>query len=90
MADALDPRVGELVGIAAAVAGHCQPCFDFHYRKARELGVGEGEIRAAVRLARMVRAAGDRSMDEYVARGLREEAIAPVIQPGEPSEEESR
>ncbi len=70
MADTLDPRTTELVGIAAAIAGHCQPCFDFHYRTALELGVSLDEIRAAVALARAVRAAGDRHMDEHASRRM--------------------
>jgi AhpD family alkylhydroperoxidase len=78
MAEALDPRTAELVGIAAAVAGHCQPCFDYHYRQARELGVSDEEIHAAVSLARRVRAAGDRHMDEHVARGMGHEMVPPV------------
>ena len=78
MAEALDARTTELAGIAAAVAGHCQPCFDYHYRKARELGASDAEIRAVVALARSVRAAGDRHMDEHVARGMAEETIPPV------------
>lgn len=74
MAEALDPRTTELVGIAAAIAGHCQPCFDFHYKKALELGVSPEEIRAAVTLARAVRAAGDRHLDEHANRRM-----APVV-----------
>lgn len=78
MPDTLDPRTTELVGIAAAIAGHCQPCFDYHYQKAKEVGVGDEEIRAAAALARRVRAAGGRHMDERVARGLGVEPIPPV------------
>ena len=78
MGEVLDPRIGELVGIGAAVAGHCQPRFDYHYRKALELGVRDDEIRAAVALARSVRAAGDRHMDEHVARGMADETIPPA------------
>jgi len=70
MTDALDPRTTELVGVAAAIAGHCQPCFDFHYRKALEIGVTPDEIRAAVALARAVRAAGDRHLDEHANRRM--------------------
>jgi AhpD family alkylhydroperoxidase len=70
MAEALDPRTTELVGIAAAIAGHCQPYFDFHYKKALELGVSPDEIRAAVALARAVRGAGDRHMDEHANRRM--------------------
>jgi AhpD family alkylhydroperoxidase len=70
MAEALDPRTTELVGIAAAIAGHCQPCFDFHYKKALDLGVSQDEIHAAVALARAVRGAGDRRMDEHATRRM--------------------
>jgi len=78
MAEALDSRTAELVGIAAAVAGHCQPCFDYHYRKARGLGVRDEEVCAAVALARNVRAGGDLHMDEHVARGMGHEMVPPV------------
>lgn len=77
MAEQLDARTSELVGIAAAVAGHCQPCFDYHYTKAKELGVGDDEVRAAVALARRVRAAGDRHMDEHVLAGLSGMVVPP-------------
>lgn len=77
MAETLDVRTAELVGIAAAVAGHCQPCFDYHTKLARELGVSEAEIRATVALARRVRAAGDLHMDKHVASGLGETVIPP-------------
>ncbi len=68
MAEVLDPTTKELVGIAAAIAGHCQPCFAYHYKEARRLGVSEEAIRAAVDLARSVRQAGDKHMDEFAAR----------------------
>ena len=77
MTEALDPRTTELVGIAAAIAGHCQPCFDFHYKKALELGVNQEAIRAAVTLARAVRAAGDRHLDEHANRRMTPLAPAP-------------
>lgn len=77
MAEKLDPRTTELVGVAAAIAGHCQPCFDFHYRKALDLGVSPEEIRAAVTLARAVRAAGNRQMDEHANRRM----TPPVSEP---------
>lgn len=76
MSDELNARTTELVGIAAAVAGHCQPCFDFHYGKALELGVKLEEVQATVRLARAVRAAGDRHMDEHVEDALRRTTTA--------------
>ncbi len=78
VANALDPATKELVGLAAAVAGHCQPCFAYHLREAVALGVSVEAIQAAVELARAVRGAGDRHMDEFVVRrmaGLTEGAL---------------
>lgn len=80
-AEALDPKTKELVGIAAAVAGHCQPCFAYHYREALNLGVIVEEIQAAVELARAVRSAGDRHLDEFVTRRM-SEAVAAAAQGG--------
>lgn len=70
MADILDLKTKELIGIAAAVAGHCQPCFAHHYREALNAGVSIEAIQASVELARAVRGAGDRHMDEFVARRM--------------------
>ncbi len=67
MSKVLEPRTAELVGIAASVAGHCPPCFELHYRRALDLGVGHAEIEAAVTLARGIRAAGDHHMDDFAA-----------------------
>ena len=77
MPEALDPRTTELVGIAAAIAGHGKPCFDFHHRKALEVGVSAEEIRAAVTLARAVRSAGDRHMDEHATGRMTATAPTP-------------
>ena len=76
MVEALDPKTKELAGIAAAVAGHCQPCFAYHYKEALSLGVPVEAIRAAVELARAVRSAGDRHMDEFVTRWMSEAVVA--------------
>lgn len=76
MAEALDPKTKELVGIAAAVAGHCQPCFTYHYKEARNSGATMEEIQEAVELARAVRSAGDRHMDELVTRRISEAIVA--------------
>lgn len=70
MAEALEPKIKELVGVAAAVAGHCQPCFAYHYKEALRLGVSEEAIRAAMELARAVRQSGDRHMDEFASRRM--------------------
>ena len=35
----MDAKTKELVGIAAAVAGHCQKCFAYHYNEAKKLAI---------------------------------------------------
>jgi len=68
----MDAKIRELVGIAAAVAGHCQKCFSYHYNEAKRLAIEEGDIKEAIELARAIRGAGDNSMDEFVDRMLKQ------------------
>jgi len=66
----LAPKTKEFIGIAAAVAGLCQPCFDYHFGEAQKLGIPLEQIRATVRLAQSVRQAGKANMDKYVQAKL--------------------
>ena len=66
----LDPKTREFIGIAAAVAGLCQPCFDFHFAEAQKLGITLEEIRATVRFAQSIRQAGKGNMDKYIQAKL--------------------
>lgn len=61
----LDPKTSELIAIAASVVAKCQPCLDYHVEEARKAGATESDMRNAVSIARMVRAAGNDRMDEY-------------------------
>lgn len=68
--DILDPKTKEFIGIAAAVAGHCQPCFDYHFIEARKLGITLEEVNATVKIAQAVRQAGNNNMDKYIQMKL--------------------
>ncbi|MCJ7646568.1 carboxymuconolactone decarboxylase family protein [bacterium] len=68
--DILDPKTKEFIGIAAAVAGHCQPCFDYHFIEARKLGITLEEVKATVKIAQAVRQAGNNNMDKYIQMKL--------------------
>jgi len=46
---------GELVAIGAASAANCEPCLNYHVKKAREAGLSDEQLRAAVALARAVK-----------------------------------
>ena len=66
----MDTRTKELVALAAAIAGKCQPCFAYHYKQAQELGIPADQIREAIQLARDIRASGDKHMDEFAERRM--------------------
>jgi len=63
----MDGRTKELIAIGASVSGHCQPCLAYHLGKARELGVGEEDIRASIEVGHMVEKGASAAMRRYVA-----------------------
>lgn len=66
----MDERIKELVAIGASVAAHCKPCLDWHVRKARELGVDEESIHAAVETGHMVEKGAMNFMKQFSAEIL--------------------
>lgn len=68
----MDSDTKELVAIAAAIAGKCQPGFADRVQQAQELGIPADQIREAIQLAREVRASGDKHMDEFASRRMTE------------------
>ncbi len=61
----LDARMTELVAIGASVAGHCQSCLTYHISKAKELGIAEDLIRAAISVGHMVEKGAMSAMREF-------------------------
>lgn len=68
--DALTPQVMELIALGAAVAAGCEPCFKFHYDKARKLGVTAETMQEAVAIGDMVKQASAQNMLELAGRIL--------------------
>lgn len=62
--------VKELVAIGAAIASNCEPCFKFHYDKARRLGVSPEDMLRAVRMAQVVKETPARTVLELAERYL--------------------
>jgi AhpD family alkylhydroperoxidase len=62
--------VAELVAIGAAIASNCEPCFRFHYDKARKLGVSREDMLSAVATAQMVKEAPAKSVAALAERYL--------------------
>lgn len=63
----LDEKTLELIAVGATITANCQPCLEFHVRKAREAGAGEAEIAAAIEAGKEVRAGAGARMDRYAA-----------------------
>ena len=62
----MDTKTNELAGIAAAVAGHCQRCFSYHYNEAKRIGIDQKDIQEVIEFAKAIRSAGNKGMDEFV------------------------
>ncbi len=72
MSEKIDERTKELVGIAASVAGHCRPCFLYHFKQAKKLGISQDDIHEVVEFARSISAAGDKGMYEFILKIMKE------------------
>ena len=65
--------VAELVAIGAAITSNCEPCFKYHYDKARSLGVSRDDMLLAVTTAQAVKDAPAKSVLALAERYLRTE-----------------
>jgi len=62
--------VQELVAIGAAIAANCEPCFRYHFDKARKLGVSKEDMARAVTTAKMVKESPARAVVELAEKYL--------------------
>ncbi len=63
----------ELVNIAASVATGCKPCTDYHFKKVREAGASDAEIKQSISDAMVVRESAKEIMESH---GLKHLGIA--------------
>lgn len=64
----------ELIAIGAAIAASCEPCFKFHYDKARKLGLTKESLVEAVNVGEMVKKASGQNILDLANRILGQEA----------------
>ncbi len=67
--------VQELVAIAAAIASNCEPCFRYHFDKARKLGVSKEDMARAVTTAKMVKDSPARAVVELAEKYLETKVV---------------
>ncbi|MDZ7860370.1 MAG: carboxymuconolactone decarboxylase family protein [Candidatus Krumholzibacteriota bacterium] len=61
----MDEKTKELIAVGTSVGAHCQPCLTYHVAKAKELGIGEDEIREAIAVGHMVEKGAMSAMREF-------------------------
>lgn len=62
----MDAKLKEMIAIGASVTANCIPCIQYHFAKAREDGLTDTEIRAAVQVGKMVRKGAAQKWDEEI------------------------
>jgi AhpD family alkylhydroperoxidase len=50
----MDERMRELIAIGVSIGSHCQPCLTYHVNRAKEIGISDDMIRAAMDVGHMV------------------------------------
>lgn len=55
-------QIKELIALGAAIGASCEPCFKFHYDKARKLGLSNEVMREATRIGEAVKAASAKNI----------------------------
>ena len=61
----MDERTKELIAIGASVCAHCQPCLAYHVNKAKEIGIDEEFIRAAIAVGHQVEKGSMAAMRQF-------------------------
>jgi AhpD family alkylhydroperoxidase len=80
----LKPRERELVALGAAMGSNCVPCIEYHVPKAREAGLGDDQIREAIRLADKVRKVPARKVLDTALQLLSDDAADATADPDTP------
>lgn len=69
--------VSELVAIGAAIVANCEPCFKFHFDRARKLGVSREDMGRAIATAQAVKETPTRAMAALAERLLNLGKVSP-------------
>jgi AhpD family alkylhydroperoxidase len=67
----LDPKIQELISIAASLVAKCEGCLDGHMKKAMQLGATKEEISETICIAAAINAAAMIDMSDRMAARLK-------------------
>lgn len=65
----------ELIAIGASITAHCQPCLAFHVKKAREMGIENDLIQAAIQVGQQVEKGSMAAMREFADGMLQKKEV---------------
>jgi AhpD family alkylhydroperoxidase len=66
-------KTKELISVAISVSINCQPCLDYHIKKARELEIDDADIAETIRMVRDMRFKVAGRLLDYAAKVLKTE-----------------
>lgn len=61
----MEEKIKEMIAIGASVAAHCQPCLEWHVKKAKEVGLSLEEIKECVKIGEMVGRGAESAMKRF-------------------------
>ncbi|MGZ8159371.1 MAG: carboxymuconolactone decarboxylase family protein [Methylobacter sp.] len=64
----MDKKIEEMIALGVAYALNCQPCLEFHKRKATELGLTDDEMCWAIQVGENVRNGANAKTREVAKR----------------------
>ncbi|MFN3641725.1 MAG: arsenite efflux transporter metallochaperone ArsD [Gemmobacter sp.] len=74
---AMTDQTRALVALGAAVGAGCAPCLELHIARGRDVGLSDAQMREAVAVGRMVKAAAATAVETLAGKLLPEHAAAP-------------
>ena len=65
-----DEQTKELIAIGVSIGAHCQPCLTYHVNRAKEIGISDNAIRAAMAVGHMVEQGSMAAMQNFAKGAL--------------------
>jgi AhpD family alkylhydroperoxidase len=69
----MDEKTREIIGVAASIAGHCHPCFKYHFKQAKILNISIRDLEETIEFAKSISEAGNKGMHEWVQKQIKTE-----------------
>jgi AhpD family alkylhydroperoxidase len=67
----MDEKTREFIGVAASIAGHCRPCFLYHFKHAKALNIPKKDLEETIAFAKSIGEAENKGIYEWVERRMK-------------------